>query len=134
MVGFKHVITCCRDVFRILSNIYDGVFAKAIDGFYLSSRFVLDYKFQWPKEGLNSGSLTYNVVTQTLWPCRLGNYILCKRFFLVETLLWSLEFVFQNKSRAQHHRKLLLVRKCEVDLLQRFREVRALIPNFKCRS
>ena len=42
----------------------------------------LDYKFQWPEEGLNS------------WPNGLGNYFVCKRFE-VQTLLWSLEFVIQ---------------------------------------
>ena len=41
------------------------------------------------------------------WPSGLGNDFVCKRF-AVQTLLWSLEFVNPNKSRARHHRGLKL--------------------------
>ena len=54
----------------------------------------LDYKFQWPQEGLNCKSLAslapYGLVG-------LGNYFVCKRFAF-QTLLWSLEFVIQTTS------------------------------------
>ena len=37
----------------------------------------------------------------------LVDYIACKRFAVL-TLLWSLEFVIQNKSRARHRRSLTI--------------------------
>ena len=37
-----------------------------------------------------------------LWPSGLGNWMECKRF-AVKTLLWSLEYVTHNISRARHH-------------------------------
>ena len=36
---------------------------------------------------------------KVLWPSGLGNYFVCKQF-AVQTVLWPLEFVVQNKSRA----------------------------------
>ena len=33
----------------------------------------------------------------SMWITELGNYIVCK-WFAVQTLLWSLEFVIHNKS------------------------------------
>ena len=49
-------------------------------------KIYLNHKFQWPQESLNCG--------QVIWPSGFGNYFVCKRF-VVQTLLWSLEFVIQ---------------------------------------
>ena len=48
----------------------------------LRSRFIIYHKFQWP--------------------IGLGNFI-CKSF-VVETLLWSLEFVIHSKTHARYNR------------------------------
>ena len=41
------------------------------------------------------------------WPGRLGNYLVCKKF-VVQILLWSMEFMIQNKSQPRHQCSLKL--------------------------
>ena len=55
---------------------------------------------------------TSSLTTRSLfhWPSRLGIWIVCRRFS-IQTLLWSLESVIRNKSRAQHHRNFTLKNK-----------------------
>ena len=56
-------------------------------------------QFQSPWEGLVCKYFTWNAV-MTLWVRWLGNNISCRNF-AVQTLLWSLEFVFLKKSWTQ---------------------------------
>ena len=46
-------------------------------------------------------------LTLEVRPRKLGNYLAYKTF-AVQTILWSMEFVIQNKSGAQHHCSLKL--------------------------
>ena len=51
--------------------------------------------------------LRFHQTFYTLWPSRLGNYMVLKKL-VVQTPLWSLEFVIQSNSQVQHHRYTIL--------------------------